>query len=305
MTVGVPPVKNDHVRSPRGECVGWSDAATRRNTAFLRSIEDTKLTGFGLAVTFTLRDCPPTADAWHRLRRSMEHRLRRLGMLRMHWVTEWQRRGVPHLHGAIWFPGELHDYIAHHRVGQILVDHWCEVAKDYGAEPWSQTAHLVTGAVGWFQYVSKHASRGVKHYQRSPENVPPAWQRKTGRVWGKVGDWPVRDAIAIKLEGHEGDRGFYAYRRLVRSWRVAEARASGSVARLKQARGMLRCGRQRQSAVRGASEWLPYSVTLQLLLSVASRGFNVSDYVRQPEPAGAVAGPELPADWQDWDNGWP
>lgn len=50
----------------------------------------------------TLRHCPPTSDDWTRLVKVLQQRLRRAGLLRWHWVVEWQRRGVPHLHLAVY-----------------------------------------------------------------------------------------------------------------------------------------------------------------------------------------------------------
>ena len=67
---GVAPMKNNHQRVPRGDVQGWSEGATRRNTEFLMSVRTDQLTGAGVALTLTLRDCPPTADDWHKLRRA-------------------------------------------------------------------------------------------------------------------------------------------------------------------------------------------------------------------------------------------
>ncbi|WP_425527867.1 rolling circle replication-associated protein, partial [Xylella fastidiosa] len=71
-------------------------------------VREDKLTGVGLALTLTVRDCPATAQEWQRMRRAWEKRMKRAGMIRVHWVTEWQRRGVPHLHCAIWFSGTVY-----------------------------------------------------------------------------------------------------------------------------------------------------------------------------------------------------
>lgn len=258
---------NSHPRARRGNVEGWSDGATRRNTAFLRSIREDRLTGAGVALTLTLRTCPPTADDWHRLRRAWEMRMRRAGMLRLHWVTEWQRRGVPHLHGAIWFPNS-YDTIT-------PVDAWCDLAERYGAGRRGQHARVIDGPIGWFQYLSKHAARGVKHYQRNAENIPEGWQARTGRVWGKSGDWPIREAVRINLQDQHGDGGWFAFRRLVRSWRVAEARAADDAYRLRSARSMLRCEDQSLSRVRGVSEWIPQEVQDGLLANLSVRGYSV------------------------------
>jgi hypothetical protein len=263
LTGGVPPKMNNHQRAKRGEVEGWSEGATRRNTAFLRSIREDRLTGAGIAFTLTLRDCPPTAKEWHRLRKAWEMRMVRAGMIRLHWVTEWQRRGVPHLHGAIWWPDAYHM--------ARIVDAWCDVASAYGAGPRGQHVRAIDGPVGWFQYLSKHASRGVKHYQRSAENLPEGWQKRTGRVWGKSGDWPISGVVEYRLD----NPGWFAFRRLVRAWRKADARESGNAYRIRTARGMLTCHDRPLSEVRGVSEWLPAGLQDLLVMNVASRGFDV------------------------------
>lgn len=96
----------------------------------------------------------------------------RAGMVRLHWVTEWQRRGVPHLHCAIWFP-DAYDTITPTRA-------WVEVASAYGAGLRGQHARIIDGPVGWFQYLAKHAARGVKHYQRTADSIPEGWQKRPG-----------------------------------------------------------------------------------------------------------------------------
>lgn len=272
LTGGVAPMKNNHQRALRGEVQGWSTGATRRNMAFLMSIETEKLTGAGVTFTLTLRDCPETSEAWHKLRRAFEKRMVRAGMIRMHWVTEWQRRGVPHLHGVLWWP-DIYDM-------DTIVRSWVAVAERYGAGVRGQHAAPINNAVGWFQYLSKHAARGVLHYQRSAENIPPGWRERTGRVWGKVGDWPVRDAIRINLQDQHGDGGWFAFRRLCRSWRMADARVNGDRWRIRSAREMLKCpcepGNIGLSRVRGVSEWIPSDVQTALLSNLAVRGYQVA-----------------------------
>ena len=86
----------------RGCITGWSASAVRRHTAWLRSVDTKQLDGIGVAVTLTLRDCPATCEDWKRLLKNLKQRLDRADMLRWHWVVEWQRRGVPHLHLALY-----------------------------------------------------------------------------------------------------------------------------------------------------------------------------------------------------------
>lgn len=273
---GVAPMKNDHRRAPRGEVQGWSDGATRRNTEFLMSIIETRLNGYGLAVTLTVRDCPPTAQDWHRLRRAWIKRMERAGMVRLHWVTEWQRRGVPHLHGAIWFPSrEL-------AIAADPLEAWCEVAEKYGARLGGQHARRIDGPVGWFQYLAKHAARGVRHYQRNPDNIPEGWKKKTGRVWGYTGDWPRQEAVRINLQDQHGDGGWFAFRRLIRSWRIADARASGNRWRIRSARRMLKCSDPVRARMLGFMEWIPFDVQIAMLVNVAARGYSVVQVEDRP-----------------------
>ena len=135
---------------------------------------------------------------------------------------------------------------------------------------------MIDGPVGWFQYLAKHAARGVKHYQRTADSIPPEWQRKTGRVWGKVGDWPVQEKVRINLQDQHGDGGWFAYRRLVRSWRLADARSAGDAYRIRSARAMLQCPDQVRARLIGYSEWMPYEVQMALIGNVASRGYSVT-----------------------------
>jgi len=270
LTGGCPPGDNGHERAKRGAVGGWSQSSSRSNLRFLYSVAEGGLHGYGYGCTFTLRDCPPDHAAWNDLRRAFFMRLRRAGMVRAHWVTEWQRRGVPHLHGAIWFADT--DQLA------AMVAHWLQLAKPYRAGVQGQKVLPLTDSVGWFRYLSKHAARGVKHYQRSPENIPEAW-RKTGRMWGHLGDWPTVEPQRAELSIKQ----WHEWRRILRGLRVADARsvaASGDakqrrLARLKMpgrvrmARRMLQCPDRALSPVRGVSEWMPAKQQLRILDHVA------------------------------------
>ena len=274
MTAGIPPMSNAHLRGLRGDVKGWTNAATRSNSRFLYSVDERELTDFddgplvvGLAVTLTVKDCPDTAAQWSSMRRAFFMRLQRLGLVRAHWLTEWQRRGVPHMHAAIWMrviKGQNDWFL------QDVVDHWTAVAGQWGAQPRGQDVHAITDSVGWFKYLSKHAVRGLSHYQRSSENIPSGWL-KTGRMWGHVGDWPVGEPMRIELD----NPGFYAFRRIVRGWRLAGARASQDLSRIRAARKMLRGRDRATSAVRGVSDWFPERLTLPVLTHLASMGHAV------------------------------
>lgn len=267
---GVPPGTNGHARMKRGQVEGWSVGATRRNTSFLMSVREPDLTGAGLALTLTLRDCPPTPAEWHRLRKVWTDRMRRAGMVRLHWITEWQRRGVPHLHCAIWWP-EVYDFVT-------PITAWLELAAPFGAGQGGQQARQIDGPIGWFRYLSKHAARGVKHYQRTHENIPAGWQSKTGRVWGHSGVWPLDEPRKFGIGELDGDPGWFRLRRMVRGWRRAESRASGDRYRIRSARSMLRYHDPALSRLRGYSEWMPgEEVQLRMLVNLAERGSVVVD----------------------------
>ncbi len=90
------------VGGPRGLVTGWSSAAVRRHKRWLYSVEASGLDGLGDGVTLTLRDTPATVEDWQRLLQSLLVAVRRLGAVRWHWVVEWQRRGTPHLHMAVY-----------------------------------------------------------------------------------------------------------------------------------------------------------------------------------------------------------
>lgn len=280
MTAGIPPGDTSAPKVKRSTVGGWSQGAIRRNTRFLYSIDERKLTGEGFALTLTVRDCPATADDWHTIRKKFERRLRRMGVIRTHWVTEWQRRGVPHLHAAVYFPTTHVQRIGFPALETAIRRHWLDAgAADLGSARWSQWVVPITGVVGWMQYVSKHAARGLRHYQRSPDSVPAAWQGRTGRMWGKTGDWPTVDGLHIELQDRHGDGGYCVYRRLCRSWRIANARAEQNpmvrAARIRSARAMLTCNEQRLSEVRGVSEWIPTGVALDFCDNLAERGYSV------------------------------
>lgn len=274
----------------RTKCSGWTVSAIRRNRQFLYSVDERALTGIGFAVTFTVKTCPPTHEDWSGLRNDLFKRFRRLGMIRAHWLTEWQRRGVPHLHAAVWFPPEvIEQYASPEAFGRFLVLHWCQLAGDaYQALPGGQHVTPIWDVVGWNQYVSKHAARGLNHYQRNPANIPEGWRQiGTGRMWGylatRAQPWPLVEPSALELPWG----AFWALRRVVRSYRKADARAALASARdpkaakvarrrISSARGMLKAHDPQLSRVRGISEWLPQDDQLRVLALLADQGHEIT-----------------------------
>jgi hypothetical protein len=260
-----------HERALRGPVVGWSRAAVRRHTQWLYSVDATALDGVGIALTLTVRDCPPTASDWTALRRAWLMRVERMGATRVHWVVEWQKRRVPHLHAAVYFPSDIKDP---QRIQGLLLAHWAAAAALYGVGTRSQVAKPIDGPLGWLQYLSKHAARGVKHYQRAGK--PPGWET-TGRLWGHTGEWPAQEPLQVDITM----QAYYRFRRLARSWRVADARAAGirgdGWTRITYARRMLRCTDLNLSRVRGVSEWIPESIAVRLLDVAVQEGWGAPD----------------------------
>jgi hypothetical protein len=108
------------------------------------------------------------------------------------------------------------------------------------------------------KYLSKHAARGAKHYQR--QGHPEGWE-KTGRLWGYTGDWPTFEPMELTgLNSVE----FYRVRRILRAWARADARAAGDWKRLSYLRHPRRVD-EKTSRFQGVSEWIPEHVTLRLI----------------------------------------
>jgi hypothetical protein len=256
-----------HERAKRGLVKGWTRETVRRHTKWLYAIKVERLEGYGYALTLTMRDCPDTSDSFHRLRRTVFDRFSRMNPTRLHWVIEWQKRGVPHMHLALYFDRELTP-----QEEFKLKFHWFEVAGQYGINLEAQYLLPITGPAGWLQYLSKHAARGAAHYQR--QGKPLGWE-KTGRLWGHQGDWPEEEPMRFDVPR----QAFFRYRRLVRSWRLADARAETDPdtrrRRIRSARRMLKSNDRTMSEVRGISEWIGQDTLLIFLAILAQQGYPV------------------------------
>lgn len=263
MTAGTPPGIQTHAREKRGVIKGWSTSAVRRHTKWLYSIDVQGLTGVGMACTLTVKKCPASPQDWTATRRAFEMRIIRSGAIRVHWLTEWQRRKVPHLHCAIYWPEGTDTEWARARI----IGNWLQLTHDDGTEVWGQDAKPIDGTEGWLKYLSKHASRGVRHYQRS--GVPLSWDGNTGRLWGHCGTWPAELPMRFDLSTPGGHR----LRRLIRSWVIADARKSGQPKRIAYARTMLRCSDPKLGSVRGLSQWIPEPTMAALIVFLSGEGY--------------------------------
>lgn len=329
VTAGTPPPPSEHLRGEKKELSGWSPRSSRSNVAFLRSVDFTMLIDDngealeGLALTLTVRDCPPTHEHWSTLRNTFFKRLRRLRLVSGHWVTEWQKRGVPHLHGAFYYPaGTLTPEFL-----KFILSAWVDISKEYNPSLRSQYATRIHDALGWLQYTAKHLARGFNHYQRSSENVPEEWLKKTGRIWGKIGNWPTSETLELNVNSEE----YFRFRRIVRSWRIAEHRENlhkyarekaipdldfilrsvpySDFLKVKEsaiqyalkncckfqkklvlsARKMLTCKNKKLSSVRGISEWIPEELALNMALAARSAIRVVPQKVNPHEERGGAA----------------
>lgn len=285
LTAGCPPRKLNPKPSLRDECKGWSLRSSRSNTRFLYSVvsPDLPVSGagrplLGLSGSLTLRRIPPSHEDWISVRRAFVERLRRKGLYRLHWLTEWQRRGAPHLHFAAWFDaskvaevvGELG--LPVEAFSSLVSSDWLQLSAPFRAGADAQYVEPIFDELGWLQYLAKHASRGAAHYQRAIGSIPAGWQ-KTGRMWGHLGDFPTRDPLGLELD----DLGWFCFRRIVRRWRIAQARSSKCPRgrRVRSARRMLCCPDPLLSRVRGVSEWIGLELGLSIVEVLARAGYKV------------------------------
>ena len=286
LTGGVPPRFVNHAPVPRGDCAGWSAKSSRGNTRFLYSVRSSDLPVsadgsplLGLALSFTLRDCPPAHSDWQTLRRSFIKRLERRGLYRLHWLTEWQKRGVPHLHAAAWFDASAAwEWMQKQYPGlpleafpALIKADWLQLTAPYRSSVSGQDIKPISDHLGWLQYLSKHAARGAAHYQRAIGSHPVGWQ-KTGRMWGHLGDFPTSEPLGLSLD----NPGWFQFRRIVRRWRIANARQGNNPARrIRSARRMLKCSELHLSRVRGVSEWISVDFGMSILHFLSMSGYSL------------------------------
>ena len=200
-------------------------------------------------------------------------------MLHYYWILEFQGSGNPHLHVLVWIDHEfdvLEQYRALTSWGNMLdksnigarvqAQVWEPI--DMGGEIVVDGEMVPAHPERVLMYLTKHAARGVAHYQRRIENMPDDWQYRSGRVWGHDRGLPLREQDDFECSYKE----FWQYRRLVRRWRLSEANAITDPDRKRvavvQARRMLRCSRPDVSPFRGVSAWVPESAAKQLFVSI-------------------------------------
>ena len=264
---------------------GWTVNVARRNEQRLQQVDFDVIEGVPAFVTLTMpaqQMADVSAAMFHSWLKSWLRYMKRHGLLHYYWILEFQATGNPHLHVLVWLdhtPDVLEQYralrswvnmlnksnVGARQQGQIYesIDLGGELVVDGETVPAHPERVLM--------YLAKHAARGVAHYQRQLSNMPEDWQYRSGRVWGHDRGLPLREQ-----QDYETDYPtFWAYRRLVRRWRVSEAQAivdsDRRRAAVSQARGCLRCPRPDISPYRGISAWVSAEVACQLL-DAAVRG---------------------------------
>ena len=134
-------------------------------------------------------------------------------MLRFVWVCEFQKRGVPHFHFIVYFPTEQNT--------KNIKEAWLAVSKHYRVLDCGVSCQKIHNLRGYYEYMAKHTARGINHYQRQKQNMPPEWQGQMPKMWGynTGGAWPVNEDIDITALPL-----FATLRRIVRYKEIARVR---------------------------------------------------------------------------------
>lgn len=269
---------------------GWTANVARRNEQRLQQVDFDAVDGVPAFVTLTMPSGQMgevSAAMFHGWLKSWLRYMKRHGLRHYYWILEFQASGNPHLHVLAWLDHEWEPLETYRALkswvgilnksdvgariqGQIWenIDVGGEIVVD--GEPVPAHPERV------LMYLAKHAARGVAHYQRQIENMPEDWQYRSGRVWGHDRGLPLQEQEDVETDYPT----FHRFRRLVRRWRLAEARsikdADRRRAAIVQARGSLKCGRPDVSSYRGVSAWIPSDVASQLLDAAVS--MNGGDY---------------------------
>lgn len=298
---GVSAVRNQTVVNPvTGEIVklaafnqpertatkGWTPNVARRNEQRLQQIDFDAIDGVPAFVTLTMpaqQMGEVSAAMFHGWLKSWLRYMKRHGMLHYYWILEFQASGNPHLHVLVWLdhtPEPLEQYRA--------LKSWVGILDKSGVGARIQGQIWESIDVGGvitvdgekvpahpervLMYLAKHAARGVAHYQRQVTNMPDDWQYRSGRVWGHDRGLPLREQQDVECDYQT----FHRFRRLVRRWRLAEARSIKDYDRRRaaivQARGCLKCPRPDVSPYRGVSAWVPAEVASRLLDAAKTMG---------------------------------
>lgn len=265
---------------------GWTVNVARRNEQRLQQVDFEAVDGVPAFVTLTMpaqQMADVSAAMFHAWLKRWIQYMKRHGLLHYYWILEFQATGNPHLHLLVWLDHDwdaLEQYkalrswvnmlnksdVGARLQGQI----WENI--DVGGELVVDGERVPAHPERVLMYLAKHAARGVAHYQRQSSNMPEDWQYRSGRVWGHDRGLPLREQENVECDYPT----FWTFRRLVRRWRLAEARSIKDADRrrraISQARGSLRCSRRDVSPYRGVSAWVPSDVASALLDAAVSMG---------------------------------
>ncbi|KFI63795.1 rolling circle replication-associated protein [Bifidobacterium catenulatum] len=265
---------------------GWTPNVARRNEQRLQQIDFDAVDGFPAFVTLTMPSGQmgdvSAADFHGWLKRWLQF-MKRHGLQHYYWILEFQASGNPHLHVLVWLD---HDWDALEQFKALRS--WVNMLNKSGVGARLQGQIWESIDVGGvitvdgkpvpahpervLMYLAKHAARGVAHYQRQIENMPEDWKYRSGRVWGHDRGLPLCAQQDVETDYPT----FHRFRRLVRRWRLAEARGIKDADRRRQAivqaRRSLRCGRRDVSPYRGVSAWIPSDVASALLDAAEAMG---------------------------------
>lgn len=265
---------------------GWTVNVARRNEQRLQQIDFDAVEGFPAFVTLTMPSgqmSDVSAAMFHGWLKRWLQFMKRHGLVHYYWILEFQASGNPHLHVLVWLdhePDALETFKAlkpwvgilnKSGVGARLQGQIWE-SIDVGGTITVDGERVPAHPERVLMYLAKHAARGVAHYQRQIANMPEDWQYRSGRVWGHDRGLPLCAQQEVECDYLT----FHRFRRLVRRWRLAEARAIKDRDRRRQAivqaRGSLKCGRPDISPYRGVSAWIPSDVASQLLDAAEAMG---------------------------------
>lgn len=265
---------------------GWTVNVARRNEQRLQQVDFEAVDGVPAFVTLTMpaqQMADVSAAMFHAWLKRWIQYMKRHGLLHYYWILEFQATGDPHLHLLVWLDHDwdaLEQYkalrswvnmlnksdVGARLQGQI----WENI--DVGGELVVDGERVPAHPERVLMYLAKHAARGVAHCQRQLSNMPEDWQYRSGRVWGHDRGLPLREQENVECDYPT----FWTFRRLVRRWRLAEARSIKDADRrrraISQARGSLRCSRRDVSPYRGVSAWVPSDVASALLDAAVSMG---------------------------------
>ena len=265
---------------------GWTVNVARRNEQRLQQVDFDAIDGVPAFVTLTMPSGQMgevSAAEFHGWLKRWLQFMKRHGLRHYYWILEFQASGNPHLHVLAWLD---HAWDALEQFKALRS--WVGILNKSGVGARIQGQIWESIDVGGvitvdgervpahpervLMYLAKHAARGVAHYQRQIENMPEDWQYRSGRVWGHDRGLPLREQMDMETDYPT----FHRFRRLVRRWRLAEARgikdADRRRAAIVQARSCLKCPRPDVSPYRGVSAWIPSDVASQLLDAAVNMG---------------------------------